>query len=634
MAKFRHFALVLAALMVSTQLHAARFLFDYTKDETAGNADWTIDDDFPYPYPTYPSSGDDWLGGISDWGYDLWVSGHEVVTLPPTGRITYGDSSNPLDLSNFDVFIVCEPQDPFTQDEINAILAFVQNGGGLFMVADHNASDRNNNGWDSPRIWNQFEQYFGIHFHVTGDPNNSVSIHPNYNVSTDPDDPIIHGEYGDVTAMSFYAATVMTLDVSVNPTLRGHVWYDGVNGTQVMYATGSYGNGKIAALTDSSPVDDGTGRPGNALYDGWTEHGVDNREAVLNGSIWLAGGTSSNIPPYIGNIIQIPAYPGPSDTVTIRAEVRDQSAIISDSIFVSIDSAEFQSFPHFNRNADTSFYNIMPQPVGTSIRYYIWAMDDSGAVTTSEIRSYTVLPSSGSPLRNPGFEVWVNDSPAFWIRQSGITWAKDSSHVHSGNYSLMVMSSDRENIYSDTITVIPGDTYYFSIWVYENTTGRARLLVRWQNDRGNWDNDWSSSYSSDSSEWQELTFSWTAPPSARKAMLGVRFYVSNKDAGPFYLDDAFLQDVTDVHEPPGKVLRDVKARYVASKLTISLYSTKEGEAELRLYDATGRLISGSTVSLHPGLNIIEKDIRLINGVYFVSIESNGQRIVEKVTAIH
>ncbi len=618
----------------ASKAYAARFLFDYTKDETAGNADWTIDDDFPYPYPTYPSSGDDWLGGISDWGYDLWVSGHEVATLPPGSSITYGDTNNPLDLSNFDVFIVCEPQVPFTQDEINAILAFVENGGGLFMVSDHNASDRNNNGWDSPHIWNEFEQYFGIHFHVTGDPNNSVSIHPNYNVSNDPGDSVIHGEYGDVSAMSFYAATVMSLDLSVNPTLEGHVWYDGVNGSQVMFATGRYGRGKIAALTDSSPVDDGTGRPGNNLYDGWTERGVDNREAVLNASVWLAGGTSSNIPPFVGNIIQIPAYPTSNDTVMVKAEVRDQSAIVADSIFVSLDSLNFQPSGHFSRVADTSFYHIPPYPVGTHVVYYIWAMDDSGAVTTSSMRSYTVMPHSGSPLRNPGFEVWEGDSPVYWIRQSGITWACDSVHVHSGNYSLRVMSNDRKNIYSDTITVIPGDTYYLSIWVYENTTGTARILIRWQNDRGYWDNDWSGSYSVDSTGWQELRFSWTAPLSARKAMVGVRFYVNNKEAGPFYIDDAYIQDVTAIHEDSSRIIRNFYVNFADDELNLSIYSTRNVDAEFSVLDVTGRTISVFRHELNIGLNEFSKELSLRNGVYFVMVRTEDFQAVEKVSALH
>jgi hypothetical protein len=81
--------------------------------------------------------------------------------LPYNGNITYGDSSNSQDLSNYKVFIVVEPNIKFTASEKTAMLSFVANGGGLFIVSDHNISDRNNDGWDSPAIWNDFLQTIG-----------------------------------------------------------------------------------------------------------------------------------------------------------------------------------------------------------------------------------------------------------------------------------------------------------------------------------------------------------------------------------------------------------------------------------------------------------------------------------------
>lgn len=66
---------------LTVKIHAARFLFDYTKNETAGNADWIIDGDYPYPQPSNPTSPTDWDRGISSWGYALYKMGHEVVTL-------------------------------------------------------------------------------------------------------------------------------------------------------------------------------------------------------------------------------------------------------------------------------------------------------------------------------------------------------------------------------------------------------------------------------------------------------------------------------------------------------------------------------------------------------------------------
>jgi len=63
--------------------------------------------------------------------------------LPYNGQITYGNSSNPQDLSNYDVFVLCEPNSLFSSTEKTAIMQFVQNGDGLFMISDHDIADRN-----------------------------------------------------------------------------------------------------------------------------------------------------------------------------------------------------------------------------------------------------------------------------------------------------------------------------------------------------------------------------------------------------------------------------------------------------------------------------------------------------------
>ncbi|MFY0108250.1 hypothetical protein ABTP98_19440, partial [Acinetobacter baumannii] len=80
--------------------------------------------------------------------------------------ISYGNTANPQDLSYYSVFVVDEPNIIFTAAEKTAILRFVQNGGGLFMISDHDISDRNNDGYDSPDIWNDLMQ------------NNSVQANP------------------------------------------------------------------------------------------------------------------------------------------------------------------------------------------------------------------------------------------------------------------------------------------------------------------------------------------------------------------------------------------------------------------------------------------------------------------------
>ena len=47
-----------------------------------------------------------------------------------------------------------------------------------------------------------------------------------------------------------------------------------------------FGTGKVVALGDSSPTDDGTGAPGDVLYNGWSAY--SHSKLLLNASLWLA----------------------------------------------------------------------------------------------------------------------------------------------------------------------------------------------------------------------------------------------------------------------------------------------------------------------------------------------------------
>ena len=88
---------------------------------------------------------------------DLVKRGYTVATLTSTYGITYENAGNPYDLSNYDVFIVDEPNILFTSAEATAIFNYVRDGGGLVAISDHGQSDRNNDGYDSPMIWNAMD---------------------------------------------------------------------------------------------------------------------------------------------------------------------------------------------------------------------------------------------------------------------------------------------------------------------------------------------------------------------------------------------------------------------------------------------------------------------------------------------
>ncbi len=310
---------ILLALIAPIALNAqVKVLFNATKAESASNADWVIDADLhnlgysngppvvgqgnesnPQQLPTPAQSTVTastpetyWNGALSSWGIDLVKKGYTVETLPYNGAITYGNSGNPQDLSNYKIFIDCEPNILYTATEKTAIIQFVQNGGGLFMVSDHTISDRNGDGADSPMIWNDLMSNNGIAtnpFGITFDLANFSQT--TTNIPNLPADPILHGVMGDVTSAMWSNGTSMTLSTTANSSVLGVIFKTGsaFGNSNVMFSYASYGNGKVAAIGDSSPCDDGTGDSGDALYNGWTADAGGNHERlIMNATLWLA----------------------------------------------------------------------------------------------------------------------------------------------------------------------------------------------------------------------------------------------------------------------------------------------------------------------------------------------------------
>ena len=282
------------SLLATPAAAAKRALFDNFHFETAGNADWTIDDNQPTPLPTQtaivPSTPRTyWTGAISSWGVDLVKRGFTVTIN--NAAITYGNAANPLDLSNFDVFIVPEPNNLFTAAEAAAIKSFVRDGGGLIAIGDHDVSDRNGDGIDSPKSWNALDPTFefGVHWGSTGDANANI-VQTSSNVNAAPSDSITRGIEGNVAALAFHNGTTFTLHPEANPTVRGEVWMTGLPQTSltgVMAASAQYGSGRVFFCGDSSPIDDGSAQAGNSnIFDGWAE--VADSLLFMNATQWAS----------------------------------------------------------------------------------------------------------------------------------------------------------------------------------------------------------------------------------------------------------------------------------------------------------------------------------------------------------
>ena len=320
-----------------TVVTGKKYLFDATKYENAGSADWQIDEDATEKVPIYTGGTTTegkaqriptpsytgitastpetyWKGASSSWAIALVKQGELVETLPEGTAITYGNTSNPQDLKNYDVYVVIEPNRLFTAAEKTAIMNFVTNGGGLMMIADHtaattggtdsngyNPSDRDGDGYDSPRVWNDLMTNNGInnnnpfgfnidYVDINEQPSTNVYAGTNADATK-----VLKGAAGIASKLSFYDGSTATLYPANNSTVQGLFWRNtSTNGgtTGVMALLATYGTGRIMFCGDSSPADDGTGDTGDSLENGWSgdaPSGYTSHPAFfINGSLWLA----------------------------------------------------------------------------------------------------------------------------------------------------------------------------------------------------------------------------------------------------------------------------------------------------------------------------------------------------------
>jgi hypothetical protein len=340
---------------------AIKILFDATKAQSAGNADWVIDADTYNlswnPNASTTSGGNEanaqrfatasqslitaatpetyWTGSLSNWGVDCVKKGYVVETLPYNGLITYGNVSNAQDLSNYKVFIVDEPNILFTAAQKTAMMQFVQNGGGLFLISDHTISDRNNDGTDSPVIWNDFITNNGVLNSALGFTFDLANIsQTSSNIPNLPTDSLLHGPMGNVTQVKWSNGTTIALNPSQNASVKGVVYTTGSSfgNANIMCAYARVGNGKVAAIGDSSPTDDGTGDVNDVLYNGYTLDASGNHQRLLmNITIWLARGGSAITNIKENALSNISIYPNPtSDNLTIDHNFTNCAAQILD----------------------------------------------------------------------------------------------------------------------------------------------------------------------------------------------------------------------------------------------------------------------------------------------------------------
>ena len=444
-------------LSIGSSYAQIKILFDATKAETAGNADWVIDADaFNLGYSTGPAvlnGGNEanaqrmptptqanitastaetyWTGGISAWGIDCVKRGYQVETLPYNGAITYGNASNAQDLLNYQIYVVVEPNILFSASEKTAIMNFVKNGGSLFIVSDHTISDRNNDGYDSPAIWNDLinnntvqNNPFGFTFDLA-----NISV-TSSNSSSYANDSLLHGSYGNVSQIKWSNGTTMTINPTINPSVKAAFYNTGssnTGNTGVMVAYATFGAGKVVAFGDSSPFDDGTGDPNDNLYTGYTgDVSGNHRLLIMNATVWLA--TTTTLPVTLTTFTCTQQPQGVNINWTTATEINTSYF----NLQKSIDGVSFSNVAKVNAKGASNYFYVDAAISFNNTYYRLEIVDNDGSKQYSKVIKL-ITTDNQAPIIYPNP---VKD--VLYFKNSNIKQANilTSSGKLIGNYSI------------------------------------------------------------------------------------------------------------------------------------------------------------------------------------------------------
>ena len=444
-----------------------RVLFDHTRHEEAGtSAEWVIcSGSEPNPSPANPTAETDWNGGISAWGFDLHQAGYAVQTLPPTGRVTYGDSTNPQDLANYAVYIIDEPYTLFTAAEKQAILGYVQHGGGLFVVGNHVGAARysGTGGTDAYTVFNDMVSVngtnpYGFTFvpgHGPGDAQANTTSTAFTTSSSPAAQAIVNGTFGSLGLMDFHSYSYLSPSTAQNPNVQEilHTQVSGDTGSFIVTCT--VGSGRVVAISDSAPADDGTTTTsGKSLHASW---GINNNRAFfLNATAYLAGATSTAPVPVVS--IQSPVAntsitAGGSVSFQGSATISDNSALsyswsFGDGATAAVQGPVSHTYPTVGAYTATfTATSNQGQSASATRTITVTSATDTQPPTVSVTESGTsgTLTFTASATDNVGVtrvEFYVDGVLAGTDTAAPYTLAYDSTKVADGSHSLVAKAYD------------------------------------------------------------------------------------------------------------------------------------------------------------------------------------------------
>lgn len=200
----------------------------------------------------------EWYGMLSTYNYYCWA---EWLDKYYTVNTNTNDTLNSGLLSNYDILILKCPTNSYSDEEVKAIVDFVNNGGGLFMIGDHT------NVFGMDYYLNQVSESFGITYNTDATYELGTGMLSVYKPDSMFPHPIVQNmEEFDFLTSCTLSAPITSENVIVGNRLMGEPGtYSTENffrksikspdmeyGLILQVAALKYGKGRVLAFTDST----------------------------------------------------------------------------------------------------------------------------------------------------------------------------------------------------------------------------------------------------------------------------------------------------------------------------------------------------------------------------------------------
>ena len=151
-------------------------------------------------------------------------------------------------------------------------------------------------------------------------------------------------------------------------------------------------------------------------------------------------------PPTIRNYVREPGVPGPSDAVTVTAELSDNSAVTAANVYYSVNGGAYQTAQMSQSEGVTWSGDIPAQADGDWVDYFIKAEDDNSTMTTlpadTSVLQYSYRVKEELTITDVQYTPWENAQSPYEGARVGVSGVVTADTSFNSNFDAYVIQQD------------------------------------------------------------------------------------------------------------------------------------------------------------------------------------------------